>query len=202
MKRALLVATSASVYLLAGRGRLLRLGATEDEARRSLPGDTLVTAPTVDSTMAITIAAPPSAVWPWLVQMGCDRGGWYGIDLLDNGGRPSAREIHPEWQSLAPGDRLAMTPGARQWFEVAELEPERALVLAWEGSFAGLTLMTSWALVLEEEAPGTTRLLARARAAGEPRWALSLGAVALGEPGHVLVQRRQLVNLKRRAESR
>ena len=183
------------------RRRLLRLGATAEEARRPLPGDALVPVPLVDSTMAITIAAPPAAVWPWLVQMGCGRAGWYGIDLLDNGGRRSARRIHPEWQALAAGDRLAMTPGGRRQFTVAELEPARTLVLAWSGRVAGVALATSWALVLEEPAPGTTRLLARARAAGSPTWAVRAAAIPFGEPGHVLVQRRQLVNLRRRVLS-
>lgn len=183
------------------RRRLLRLGATRDEALGPLPGDTLVDDPFVDSTLAIDISAPPGEVWPWLAQMGCGRAGWYGIDLLDNGGRRSAERIHPEWQRIKPGDRVAMTPGGRQSFVVEAADPGRALVLSWAGRAAGFAIASSWTLSLEERA-GRTRLLARARATGTPRVPFAALSLLLGEPGHVLVQRRQLVNLRRRAEGR
>lgn len=183
------------------RRRLLRLGATRGEALAPLPGDAIVVDPVVDSTLAIDIAAPPGEVWPWLAQMGCGRAGWYGIDLLDNGGRRSAERIHPEWQRIEPGDHIAMTPGGRLSFVVEAADPGRALVLSWAGRAAGLAVTSSWTLSLEEHA-GTTRLLARARAAGTPRAPFAALSLLLGEPGHVLVQRRQLVNLRRRAEGR
>ena len=80
--------------------------------------------------MATTIAAPPERVWPWLVQMGCDRAGFYSFDRLDNGGRPSADRIHTEWQNLREGDRIASIPDASRWFDVALLVPERRPVWA------------------------------------------------------------------------
>lgn len=64
--------------------------------------------------MAVTINAPRSRVWPWLVQMGTDRGGWYSWDRLDNFGRRSAETIHPGWQELAVGDRLSAKPDGSQ----------------------------------------------------------------------------------------
>jgi hypothetical protein len=82
-------------------------------------------------TMAVTIDAPPGRVWPWLVQMGWDRSGWYSWDRIDNAGRPSATEVHPEWQDLTVGDQLrAWSPGGllAPW-EVAALEPGRFLGL-------------------------------------------------------------------------
>ena len=79
--------------------------------------------------MAVTIDAPPSRVWPWLVQMGTDRAGWYSWDRLDNWGSHSADRIHPEWQEISVGDRLAATPDGSEWWEVAALEPERFLGL-------------------------------------------------------------------------
>jgi proline iminopeptidase len=115
--------------LMLARKGLRNLGATCAERRAFLPGDEIVPGVKGSSTMAITIDAPPSAVWPWLVQMGCDRGGFYSWDRLDNGGRPSATEIHPEWQTLAVGDRVMCTPDGRYWFDVERLEPERLLVL-------------------------------------------------------------------------
>ena len=78
-------------------------------------------------TMAVTIDAPPDQVWPWLVQMGGDRGGWYSWDHLDNAGRPSAQRVHPEWQDLAVGDYVKYWTrhGPRDAWEVAALEPNR-----------------------------------------------------------------------------
>jgi hypothetical protein len=61
--------------------------------------------------MAATIEVPPSQVWPWLIQMGCDRAGWYSWDRLDNAGVSSADLIHPEWQQIAVGDHLLSRPG-------------------------------------------------------------------------------------------
>lgn len=79
--------------------------------------------------MAVTIDAPPAAVWPWLVQMGCDRARWYSWGRLDSGGRPSADRIHSQWQQVAVGDRWLSMPSGRSWFEVAALDPERFLGL-------------------------------------------------------------------------
>ena len=123
------VAGFTAGYLALVRPRLLRWGATADEARGPYPGAGLIPGSTRGATMAVTIDAPPSRVWPWLVQMGTDRAGWYSWDRLDNFGRPSAGSIHPEWQDIAVGDRLAATPDGSQWWAVAALEPERFLGL-------------------------------------------------------------------------
>src|SRR6185436_9994343 len=80
----------------------------EDE--RPLPGDELLPDAVGQLTHGITIGAPPDQIWPWLVQMGCRRAGYYSIDLLDNGGVPSAREIHPELGEVRVGDVLPATP--------------------------------------------------------------------------------------------
>src|SRR3954471_24115246 len=80
-----------ALYRAAARPRLARLGATDAEARRPLPGDDVLLVGADTSTMATTIDAPPADVWPWLVQMGFGRAGWYSYDRLDNGGRPSGQ---------------------------------------------------------------------------------------------------------------
>ena len=85
-------------------------GASDDELTSSFPGADLVPGGVRTATMAVTIDAPPSRVWPWLVQMGTDRGGWYSWDLLDNFGRRSADRIHPEWQKIDLGDRFTGKP--------------------------------------------------------------------------------------------
>jgi len=123
---AVLLGLSACAYALAVRPRLLRWGATE-EVRRPYPGSEFVPGGERSATMAVTIGAPPSQVWPWLVQMGCDRAGWYSWDRLDNGGVPSSEHIRPEWQKLSVSDHLASTPNGSAWFEVAALEPGRFL---------------------------------------------------------------------------
>ena len=118
----------AAGYALAVRPRLVRWGATDEEVRRPSPGAELIPGGERSATMAVTIEAEPSRLWPWLVQMGADRGGWYSWDRLDNWGHASADRIHPEWQEISVGDRLAATPDGRQWWDVAALEPHQAPV--------------------------------------------------------------------------
>jgi hypothetical protein len=90
----------------------LRWGATPDEVEAALPGDELLPSPQFRCTRAITIQAPPSLVWPWLVQVGCLRAGFYSNDLLDNLGHPSARDIVPELQHLEFGQWIPTSPTA------------------------------------------------------------------------------------------
>jgi hypothetical protein len=94
-------AAALSGSLLAFRRHLLRWGATDDEVAAALPGDELVPDPSFSATRAITIAAPPADVWPWIVQMGYGRAGFYAYDWLDNLGHGrSADEIVPDLQRL------------------------------------------------------------------------------------------------------
>ena len=93
----LAVPVVAAVYIRYVRPWQLTWGATPAEVSRPLPGDELVTHPTFNATRAITIAAPPEDVWPWLVQVGLTRAGWYSYDLLDNLAHASARRIIPEF---------------------------------------------------------------------------------------------------------
>ena len=114
---------SASVERSAGGGRG---DSTRTKRPDRLPGDELVPTPTAIDTRGITIDAPPEAVWPWLVQMGYGRAGWYSYDRLDMRGK-SVDTIVPKHQALAVGDLMPMSPEAG--FEVKVLEPGRALVL-------------------------------------------------------------------------
>jgi hypothetical protein len=81
-----------------------RWGATDQEVRAPMPGDDLLAKASFNATRAITIQAPPGAVWPWIVQIGYDRAGWYSYDLFDHGARPSARRILPQLQHPKVGD--------------------------------------------------------------------------------------------------
>ena len=165
-----------------------------DEAKRSLPGDERVTDAKVGWTHAITIRARPAEIWPWLVQMGCRRAGWYSYDGLDNGGVPSADRIIPEFQQVQVGDIFPQTPKAEDRFVVRAVEPERALVLGDDAA------SMSWAFVLEPAGEKSTRLITRSRGAYD-RLALGVMLRVVWQPVHFGMQRRQLLNLKRRVEA-
>ena len=92
------------------RSRHLRWGATDAEVDARMPGDGMVPGAQFVPTRAVTIDAPPEAVWPWLVQVGVGRAGWYSDDLLDNLGRPSLEQIRPELQKLEVGQWVSMSP--------------------------------------------------------------------------------------------
>jgi hypothetical protein len=139
---------------------------TEDELRRPLPGDALVSDAAATVMHAATICAPLECVWPWLVQMGAGRAGWYSYDWVDNGGKPSASEIIPELQHIAPGDIMPSLPGAQDSFMVAAIEPQHDLVLTVPAADGGN--LVSWEFLLEPH-PSGTRLLVRGRVG--PKWA-------------------------------
>jgi hypothetical protein len=200
-------------YLVLVRPRLLRAGATDDEVAEPFPGAGLIPGGTRGGTMAVTIEAPPSAVWPWLAQMGCDRAGWYSWDRLDNAGVPSTERIHPEWQHVEVGDRWSSTPSGATWFEVAAVEPERFLALRapidlhggrpfdTSGRRPRLYNDTLWCFLLEQLPGERTRLIVSGYSAEQPRALIALGNILFWEPAHWIMQRRQFANLKRRAEA-
>lgn len=113
-------------YALIVRPWTRRWGVDAADATRELPGDHLVPEPTLVETRAITIDAAPADIWPWLVQMGYGRGGWYSYDQMDMKGH-SATEVVPEWQQLAVGDTVPTHPAGG--FEAALVDREQALVL-------------------------------------------------------------------------
>lgn len=165
------------------RPRLMHWGATDEEVAGPYPGAELVPGGQRSSTMAVTIAARPQQVWPWLVQMGWDRGGWYSWDLLDNAGRASAREVHPEWQDLAVGDQLQYSGLGRvaDAFRVRVLEPNHFLGLYGYTDLRGRWLDPDaprppaytealWGFLLNELPDGRTRLVIGGYQAFRPRW--------------------------------
>jgi hypothetical protein len=172
------------------------------ERWRSLPGDGLIAETAGMLTHAVTIHGARREVWPWLVQMGAGRAGWYSYDRIDNGGRPSADRIVPELQQVSVGELFPAQPGISEGFVVLGFEAERFLVLGWP-SPEGPPIVT-WAFVLEEPEPGCTRLIVRVRAGqdyrppfGLPRWAVW----SLVPFGHFVMQRKQLLGIARRAEA-
>ena len=145
------------VYVRFVRPWTMRWGATDDEVARAMPGDGVVDRADYVATRGITIHAPPEDVWPWLVQIGSGRAGWYSYDRLDNGGVPSASDILPEYQSIAVDQLVPMVPGDEIGVWVKEIEPGHR-VLWWDrkGEY-------SWEWVLDEMSPGVTRLVSRLR---------------------------------------
>jgi hypothetical protein len=186
--------------------------ATAEECTEALPGDDLVPEARGSSTHGVTIRATAANVWPWLVQMGCDRAGFYSYDRLDNGGRPSANRIVPELQNTAVGDVLPSRPGSRYGFEVLQIVPPQLFLLGaflkvpgfsnlpWDGTRPRAYFRLTWLFLLREQGDGT-RLLVRARGIIRPAW-LGLVVNAFMGPAHVVMQRRQLLNLRERVERR
>ena len=199
---------------------MLNVRATASERRRALPGDNFLINAAGTVMHAVTIATPPAVLWPWLVQMGAGRAGWYSYDWIDNDGEPSAERIVAELQRLCVGDIMPSLPGATDSFVVAAITPDRDLVLtvaAADGS-----VLASWEFFLEAVEARSTRLMVRGRVgalwpggsgemlSSEPRliegiyWLLARIPRCLMIPaaifGHGLMQTRQLQSIKRRAE--
>lgn len=171
----------------------LTWGATAAEVSRPLPSDDLVPAPTFNATRAITIDAPPEQVWPWIVQMGLTRAGWYSYDLLDNLGRPSARHIIPELQDLQPGDIVPMSPDGKQGMRVHAVDAPHSMVWGDPGG-------TTWAWQLDETDSGSTRLLTRVRS--RYQWfSPSIAFSVLLEFGDIWMMRKMLLNQRERTTS-
>jgi hypothetical protein len=192
----LLAAGWPLVYRVALREWCLTWGATAGEVSEQLPGDDLLPEADVVSTRAITIAAPPPAVWPWLAQMGSGRGGAYTYDWIENLfglGMHSADDILPEHQDIKVGDAFRLGPGRPHMrFEV--VDPDRALVFRLEdGSWV-------WSFTLRA-VDGATRLLSRNRiATGRASAASRLATMVLMEPGSLVMERKMLLGIRDRAE--
>jgi hypothetical protein len=199
MMRAAGLALVAGAYAAVGRRTLLGWGATSAEITGPAPGDDLIVDPVSVSTMATSYDAAPSQVWPWLVQMGTGRGGWYSWDLIDNFGRPSAEKILAEHQRLEVGDLLSASRTGTRAFEVVALSAQRHLVLRarWGG---GALIDATWSLDLRPSAGGGTRLVVRSRTSGRPRALIRVLEWALHEPGHLVMQTRQFAGLRRRVD--
>jgi hypothetical protein len=176
--------------------------ATTDERARALPGDERIPQAIDTLTHGVTIRGAPRDVWPWLAQMGAgSRGGWHSYDWLDNGRQTSAARIVPELQHPAIGTIFPALLAATEGFTLLAIDHERVLTLGWL-AVDGAPEVT-WTFALEEMAPGVTRLLVRVRGGpgyrfhGLPRlWTRLVVRVV-----HFIMQRKQLLGIRRRAES-
>lgn len=182
------------MYIFILRPRQLRWGATDEEVARAMPGDGIVKHPCFNATRAVTIEAKPEDIWPWLVQIGFRRAGWYSYDWIDNLGRPSADHIVSELQRLEVGDLVPMGPGEESGFWVKEIEPNQWML--WGDKKGEVT----WYWGLHPLAVTRTRLITRVRM--RYNWAspAMLFNMAL-DVGDIVMMRKCMLGIKQRAEA-
>jgi len=171
----------------------LTWGATKDEIARSMAGDAVLKHPAFDATRAVTIEATPEEIWPWIVQIGYRRAGFYSYDALDNDGIPSSEVILPEYQDLEVGDLIPLSKSAN--VRVTELEAPTSLVLLFdvEGTWSDAT----WVWGLYPAGNNRTRLITRLRV--NPR---SISSRVFLDLGEIIMMRKCMLGIKRRAEHR
>ena len=184
----------AALYRSLLRGPILTWGATRDEVRGRLPGDELLEEADGTATRAITIDAPPAAVWPWIAQMGpSPRGGAYTYDWIENLlglNMHSVNHVLPEFQHPQVGDGFGYGPNEMSFRVV---EPEHVLAAqSKDGNWV-------WTFVIEETHDGKTRLISRNRFR-LPKVKDKIGMIPM-EPASLLMERRMLYGIKQRAEN-
>jgi hypothetical protein len=191
----------AAAGILVARRWQLRWGATVEESAEILPGDDLISDPGLAATRAITVGAAAGQVWPWIAQLGQGRGGFYSYDFLENlvgCDIHSADQIVSGWQHVEVGDQIRLAPQVA--LAVARLERGRSLVLRGGVPMGDISppYDFTWAFVLREDLPGTTRLLVRERYGYTRPWAWLL--VELAEAVSFAMSQKMLRGIRDRAE--
>ncbi len=182
------------IYLAIFRRWQLHWGATDHEIKRSMPGDEIVSQPTFNATRAVTIHAPPENIYPWIVQMGVTRAGWYSYDLLDNLARPSAESILSEHQNIQVGDVIPMSPDGKQGMRVKDFSKNKWVL--WWDNIGDSTWV--WEIYPEEET--RFRLVTRVRV--KYRWfSPTILFSLLIEFFDIWMMRKCMLGIKRRAEA-
>lgn len=180
-------------------------GASAAEVEMTLPGDEFVPNPVLESTRAITIQAPASAIWPWLVQMGQGRGGLYSYERLENlvgCDMHNADRIFPEHQDLKDGDQVRLGPEGYPAFDVAAIEPDFALVLRGDipPGAETKTGIWIWVFFLKPIDEKTTRLILRTRLDYKPNLGNVLMWRVFTDPITFVMERKMLQGIKVRVE--
>ncbi len=203
---------SLSVYWFAVRPWHRRWGATQNEVEAYWPGDDLIARPMVSATHAVMIKAPVSKVWPWLVQIGQGRGGFYSYEFVENAmglKMENADRILPEWQNLQVGDVVPLAPDGSVDLPVVILQREKALVLRGDTRIPGKGappvppgqfLAATWGFHLVEQGAESTRLIERFRLEYTPIMANEFIYKLFLEAGACVMERKMLLGIKRRAE--
>jgi hypothetical protein len=174
-----------------------RWGATDAEIVMALPGDEFVPDAAAQHVTAVTIQAGPEVIYPWLLQLGAERGGFYSFTAIEGliaCPLVNADSIHPEWQNLRVGDRVKMCPGASgpPPYEVAAIDPDRSLILGHRGPAGNWAEV--WQFVLKPIDVHSTRFLLRSRSE------VSGGIWAVIDPGIFVMEQGLLGGVKERAE--
>jgi hypothetical protein len=186
-------------------------GMSRAEAFQPLPGDEYVPRPRSEVNAAVTVKAPADKIWPWFVQLGCQRAGWYSYDLLDNGGEPSAAQILPQFQQLTVGDTIKALPNGAFGFPVAAFIPNEFLTLGGTMDTKNGTsgdprhppaefFSGDQTFVLQPLPDGSTRLKFRMRTDWNSSFVINLVYRGIVEPISFIMGRKMLVNIKKRAE--
>jgi len=180
-------------------------GATEAEVNMSLPGDDLVSNSVLESNRAITIQAPASAIWPWLVQMGQGRGGFYSYQRLENligCDIHNADRIFPEYQNLQVGDKVRLCSEDGPAFDVVAIDPGCALILRGDIPSTQNTPTTwIWVFYLDPIDENSTRLILRTRLDYEPNLGNVLIWRVFTDPIAFNMERKMHQGIKMRAEA-
>jgi hypothetical protein len=188
-----------------------RWGATGEELRRHWPGDEFVTAAAETVTHAITINAPASSVWPWILQIGQDRAGYYSYSWLEN---LFGAQIHnilrivPEFQIRSEGDDVWMAPkhkyGGQARMVIASLDSGRAMVLVPPVSAGHLPgdqpAEGTWSFIVEPIDATTTRLILRGRSGPKRNVRARFWNHVFWEPAHFIMERKMMMTIKALAE--
>jgi len=217
MKRSTIALACAAVgvsgYAAFLRPRFLRWGASPRESARVWPGDEFMPAPETQATRVVTIHAPAGRVWPWVAQIGQDRGGFYSYTPLENmvgAGMKNAEQIHPEWQEREVGDKVWLGDprkfDGKAYMVVARWIPGRAIVLVtppdWERIQAGeLAQEMVWAFIVEGVHPRGTRLVARSLGGPGISVKQKLANYWFWDLAHFIMERGMLLGIKKRAEA-
>ncbi|MBV5242527.1 SRPBCC family protein [Mycolicibacterium sp. PAM1] len=205
MTKRMIRAAVAAAALYGARRYFRDWGTTKGESASVLAGDELLGPPVLQATEGVSIDAPVDAVWPWVVQIGQDRGGLYSFETLENAAGldyHNADAIHPEWQHLAVGDSVRLVP--RKWFgladgvemTVARMTAPQSIVL--RAAPPGLPWEMVWSFHLIPRVDDQCRLLIRSRLA--LRHPGEVVAAELVGPARAFVTRGILLGIKRRAE--
>jgi len=199
-------------YVALARPRSLRWGATWRERSRIWAGDEFMPQPATQSTRVVTIAAPAERVWPWVAQIGQDRGGFYSYTALENligAEMKNADEIHPEWQHRDVGERVWLAPAAKAegkaYLVVARWIPERAIVMVappdWERIQDGKPANhIVWSFIIEPISPRSCRLIARTLSGSGYSTTEKVANYVFWEPAHFVMERGMMLGIKTRAE--
>jgi hypothetical protein len=166
----------------------LNWGATDEEIDRAMAGDEIVASANFNATRAVTVDAPPKEIWPWLVQMGYLKAGFYSWDELDNDGVPSAERIISEYQGLAVGDSLPLSDHVSA--HVAVMNPNESMLWVIEHGE-----VWTWAWWLYPRNEQETRLVTRLRVQFD-----SFRPRVFADLGEIIMMRKCMLGIKRRAE--